>query len=211
MRGCWFVAVPMLAVALRVPPAPARSAASMSAAIAQALSSSLGKDPRTSTLSEERLGQLAEASAREVNAASVSSSDAVRLVLTLEDFEAAVERGAATGKLTVFKFYAPWCRTCASIKNNYMALAEGVMPKKMRYKMQAGSSFADVCDFHEIEYTAARPLCAQCNITSMPVVHVYAGGQLQLCTKLAKTSFVGFCNKLAQCTDYVMLGIEPET
>ena len=71
------------------------------------LSSSLGKDPRTSTLSEERLGQLAEASAREVNAASVSSSDAVRLVLTLEDFEAAVERGAATGKLTVFKFYAP--------------------------------------------------------------------------------------------------------
>jgi thiol-disulfide isomerase/thioredoxin len=172
-----------------------------------------GRDPRESQLSGEKLAQLAEA-CKPVNPASASTSDSVTPVLTIEDFEAALAHSASRGRLTVFKFYAPWCRTCTSIKKNYDAMAGGVMPKTMRYKMQAATNFAEVADFHEIEYTAARPLCAMCNITSMPLVHVYAptaagGGpphsQLQLSSKLAKSSFISFCNRLAETVDEVLL------
>ena len=53
-----------------------------------------------------------------------------------------------------------------------------------------------------------------CNITSMPLVHVYAPtaagrspphGQLQLSSKLAKSSFISFCNRLAEAVDEVLL------
>jgi hypothetical protein len=52
------------------------------------------------------------------------------------------------------------CRTCTSIKKNYDAMAGGVMPKTMRYKMQAAANFAEVADFHEIECAIASP-CPQ--------------------------------------------------
>jgi len=190
-------------------------------------SAELGHDPREREpqLTEEKLVQLAEAS-KAVNPATASTSAAVTPVLTLEDFEAALAHSASRGRLTVFKFYAPWCRTCISIKKNYDALADGVMPHKMphtswrmRYRMQAAANFAEVADFHEIEYTAARPLCAMCNITSMPLVHVYGptgpglpNGELHLSSKLAKSSFISFCNRLAEAVDEVLLpgGNAPE-
>ena len=112
--------------------------------------STLGRDPRGSQLTEEKLSQLAEAS-KEVNPATTSNSDAVGSVLTMEDFEAALAKSASRNRLTVFKFYAPWCRTCTSIKKNYVAMADGAMPKTMRVRMQAAANFAEVCDFHEIE------------------------------------------------------------
>ena len=43
----------------------------------------------------------------------------------------------------------------------------------------------------------------------MPLVRVYANNKLQFSSKLAKTSFVGFCNRLAECTDSVLLGLLP--
>ena len=69
-----------------------------------------GRDPRESQLSGEKLAQLAEA-CKPVNPASASTSDSVTPVLTIEDFEAALARSASRGRLTVFKFYAPWCPT----------------------------------------------------------------------------------------------------
>jgi hypothetical protein len=39
-------------------------------------------------------------------------------------------------------------------------MAGGVMPKTMRYKMQAAANFAEVADFHEIECAIASP-CPQ--------------------------------------------------
>ena len=50
-----------------------------------------------------------------------------------------------------------------------------------------------------------------CNITSMPLAHVYrptvgpAHGELQLSSKLAKSSFISFCNRLAETVDEVLL------
>jgi len=169
--------------------------------------SAVGRDPRESQLSDEKLAQLLDAS-KAINPASASTSESVTPVLTLDDFEAALAHSASRGRLTVFKFYAPWCRTCTSIKKNYDAMAGGAMPKTMRYKMQAAANFAEIADFHEIEYTAARPLCAQCNITSMPLVHVYSPrGELQFGAKLAKSSFISFCNRLAETVDAVLLPV----
>ena len=151
MLRCWLLAAPLLS-ALRVPfsaPALPRSSSVRMMDLATQ-PSTLGRDPRESQLTEEKLAQLAEAS-KEVNPASASTSAAVSAVLTLEDFEAALADSASRGRLTVFKFYAPWCRTCTSIKKNYDAMAGGVMPKTMRVRMQAASNFAEVADFHEIE------------------------------------------------------------
>ena len=151
MLRCWLIAAPLLS-ALRVPfSAPAlRRSSSVRMMDLATQPSTLGRDPRESQLTEEKLAQLAEAS-KEVNPASASTSAAVSPVLTLEDFEAALADSASRGRLTVFKFYAPWCRTCTSIKKNYDAMAGGVMPKTMRVRMQAASNFAEVADFHEIE------------------------------------------------------------
>lgn len=209
MRYGWLLATPLLS-ALRLSPASPRRSAVLSMADS-ATPQFFGRDPRDSPLSEEKLAQLAEA-CKPVTGSSASTSDSVTTVLTLDDFEAALAASASRGRLTIFKFYAPWCRTCASIKKNYEAMAGGVMPKTMRYQMRAASTFAEVADFHEIEYSAARPLCAMCNITSMPLVHVYGPSgdstdryQLQLTSKLAKSSFISFCNRLAESADSLLL------
>ena len=152
----WLLLVPLLS-ALQLPPAPAppRSAAVRMTVSVEPPPNALpplefGRDPRESQLSDEKLEQLAEA-CKPVNPASASTSESVTPVLTIEDFEAALAHSASRGRLTVFKFYAPWCRTCTSIKKNYDAMAGGVMPKTMRVRMQAASNFAEVADFHEIE------------------------------------------------------------
>ena len=116
MRYGWLLAAPLLS-ALQLPPAPAPP---RSAAVRMTLSAApqpnalppleFGRDPRESQLSDEKLAQLAEA-CKPVNPASASTSDSVTPVLTIEDFEAALAHSASRGRLTVFKFYAPWCPT----------------------------------------------------------------------------------------------------
>ena len=116
MRYGWLLAAPLLS-ALQLPPAPAPP---RSAAVRMTLSAApqpnalppleFGRDPRESQLSDEKLVQLAEA-CKPVNPASASTSDSVTPVLTIEDFEAALAHSASRGRLTVFKFYAPWCPT----------------------------------------------------------------------------------------------------
>ena len=116
MRYGWLLAAPLLS-ALQLPPAPAPP---RSAAVRMTLSAApqpnalppleFGRDPRESQLSDEKLVQLAEA-CKPVNPASASTSDSVTPVLTIEDFETALAHSASRGRLTVFKFYAPWCLT----------------------------------------------------------------------------------------------------
>ena len=107
MRYGWLLAAPLLS-ALRLSPAPPRSAVlSMAGSTAP---QSFGRDPRGSPLSEEKLAQLAEV-CKPVTGSSASASDSVTRVLTLEEFEAALAASASRGRLTIFKFYAPWCRT----------------------------------------------------------------------------------------------------
>ena len=107
MRYGWLLAAPLLS-ALRLSPASPRSAVlSMAGSTAPQF---FGRDPRGSLLSEEKLAQLAEV-CKPVTGSSASASDSVTRVLTLEDFEAALAASASRGRLTIFKFYAPWCRT----------------------------------------------------------------------------------------------------
>ena len=110
----WLLLVPLLS-ALQLPPAPAppRSAAVRMTVSVEPPPNALpplefGRDPRESQLSDEKLEQLAEA-CKPVNPASASTSESVTPVLTIEDFEAALAHSASRGRLTVFKFYAPWC------------------------------------------------------------------------------------------------------
>ena len=107
MRYGWLLAAPLLS-ALQLSPAPAPPRSAAVRMTVSATPSAFGRDPRGSQLSDEKLAQLAEA-CKPVNPASASTSDSVTPILTIEDFEAALAHSASRGRLTVFKFYAPWC------------------------------------------------------------------------------------------------------
>ena len=65
----------------------------------------------------------------------------------------------------VFKFYAPWCRSCFSIKPLYERVARGPLSSR--------------ADFYEVDLGASRVLCTLANVAKLPVIHIYdTGGTL---------------------------------
>lgn len=69
---------------------------------------------------------------------------------------------ASDERLMVVKFFAPWCRTCKSIKAKYEKLARE----------------RDDIAFYEVSFVAAKPVCKHCGITYLPTMHVYSKGEL---------------------------------
>jgi hypothetical protein len=131
MRYGWLLAAPLLS-ALQLSPAPAPPRSAAVRMTVSATPSAFGRDPRGSQLSDEKLAQLAEA-CKPVNPASASTSDSVTPILTIEDFEAALAHSASRGRLTVFKFYAPWCPAVLTRDPEYVRGRHGTPGARLGY------------------------------------------------------------------------------
>ena len=75
-----------------------------------------GRDPRYAppwiTENSALMQELHEASSAEPKPATASDPRLVGSLLALEELSEAVARGTREGRLTVIKYYAPWCRSC---------------------------------------------------------------------------------------------------
>lgn len=146
--------------------APPRPPLSMDEYEARA-ANKLGRDPRDAppwiTSNAGLINELA-AQAAAPKAAFASSTSAVSPILTLEEYEAAINRATEANRIAAFKFYSQGCRACLTIKPFYEKMSESPM--------------SDFVDFYEIDASAARVLCHYANIKPTPVVHVYTKGEL---------------------------------
>jgi Ca2+-binding EF-hand superfamily protein len=73
---------------------------------------------------------------------------------------------AATGKLAVVKFFAPWCRACKAIELEYKKTAKS-------YKGGADSSSAD---FYEVDISKDKELCKRQQVMAFPSIQFYVPG-----------------------------------
>ena len=127
-----------------------------------------GRDPRLAppwiTENTEMLAELALLSSTQPNPAYSSTSSAVQSMLTLDDFEAALERARKHNRLVVIKFYQARCKACLNARAGYEKAAKGPL--------------AERADFYEVDQSVGRLLCTLAKIDQLPVAHVYSGGQL---------------------------------
>ena len=145
-----------------------------------------GRDPRrASTELTHNTTKLAALEDATVEPAKHSKSAGIPILQTLDDFNVALDKANAAGKLMVVKFYAPWCMACKSIKTKYQAVA----------KLRAASA-----DFYEVDYAAARVLCALAGVAGMPGAHIYdASGEFRVSLGLTgKGRFAAFITALEQ-------------
>lgn len=178
-------AIPAAAAAAKVPP-PAAAAPS-----ALELKQKLGRDPRLAPPELARNATLlaeidARSVAQPVAAFASTACEAVGSLQTLDDFESALAAAAADGKqLVVVKFYAPRCRACLAARPKYEALAKGPLGL--------------VVNFHEVDFSASRALCALARVLAFPSVHVYEAG------KLVDTRLVSHPDRVAELEEALML------
>jgi len=110
------------------------------------------------------LRELALLSRTQPNPAYSSTCSAVSAMLTLEDFEAALERARKNNRLVVIKFYQARCKACLNARAPYEKAAKGTL--------------AERADFYEVDVSVGRALCTLAKIEQLPVAHIYSGGQL---------------------------------
>jgi len=127
-----------------------------------------GRDPRLAPQwvreNPKMLKELALLSRTQPNPAYSSTSSAVSSMLTLADFEEALESAGQSDKLVVIKFYQVRCRACLNARAPYEKAAKGPL--------------AESADFYEVDASVARALCTLAKIEQLPVAHVYSRGQL---------------------------------
>ena len=127
-----------------------------------------GRDPRLAppwiTENDQMLRELALLSRAAPAPAYAATSAAVSPVHSLADFEAALERATAGGRMVVFKFYQARCKACLSARAAFEKAAEGPL--------------AEHADFYEVDASVARVLCTLAKVEQLPVAHVYARGEL---------------------------------
>lgn len=127
-----------------------------------------GRDPRLAppwiTENLQMLRELALLSRAAPAPAYAATSAAVSPVHSLADFEAALERATAGGRMVVFKFYQARCKACLSARAAFEKAAEGPL--------------AEHADFYEVDASVARVLCTLAKVEQLPVAHVYARGEL---------------------------------
>ena len=129
-----------------------------------------GRDPRLAPQwmmeNPKMLKELARLSSAEPNPVYSSASAAVSPIVSLDDFEAALQRAgeADPDRLVVVKFYQVRCRACLNAKAPYEKAAKGPL--------------AERADFYEVDASVARALCTLAQIEQLPVAHVYSRGQL---------------------------------
>eukprot|EP00183_Erythrolobus_madagascarensis_P005932 CAMPEP_0185846726 /NCGR_PEP_ID=MMETSP1354-20130828/2267_1 /TAXON_ID=708628 /ORGANISM="Erythrolobus madagascarensis, Strain CCMP3276" /LENGTH=231 /DNA_ID=CAMNT_0028546923 /DNA_START=94 /DNA_END=789 /DNA_ORIENTATION=- len=78
------------------------------------------------------------------------------LLLSVDALEHAL--CAASDKLVVVKFYAPWCRSCRMI---------GKQLEKLRAKYGAQ------VEFYDVSFETAKPMFRELGIKAMPTIHMY--------------------------------------
>ena len=129
-----------------------------------------GRDPRLAPQwmmeNPKMLKELARLSSAEPNPVYSSASAAVSPIVSLDGFEAALQRAgeADPDRLVVIKFYQVRCRACLNAKAPYEKAAKGPL--------------AERADFYEVDASVARALCTLAQIEQLPVAHVYSRGQL---------------------------------
>ena len=127
-----------------------------------------GRDPRLAppwiTENHQMLRELALLSRAAPAPAYAATSAAVSPVRSLADFEAALERASAGGRMVVLKFYQARCKACLSARAAFEKAAEGPL--------------AEHADFYEVDASVARVLCTLAKVEQLPVAHVYARGEL---------------------------------
>ena len=130
-----------------------------------------GRDPRLDeypwiTQNVELLAELAAKSSAVPDPTTASISPSISPIVSLAQFEAAIDRGASSGRLVCFKYYAPWCASCLAVA-------------KPLYEQAAGGGLhSDAVDFYEIDGGCARELVALADVRSYPVAQIYAHGAL---------------------------------
>ena len=148
------------------PPPPTRPTLSLEEYEAAA-ANELGRDPRDAppwiTGNAQLLAELTATSSTP-KPAFASSSEAIAPICTLADFEAAVGEAQRAGRILAIKFYSPSCRACLNIKPLYERMADGPM--------------AEHVDFREVDADASKLLSSYANIKPLPVIHLYAHGEL---------------------------------
>ena len=129
-----------------------------------------GRDPRLAPQwmmeNPKMLKELARLSSAQPNPVYSSASAAVSPIVSLDDFEAALQRAgeADPDRLVVIKFYQVRCRACLNAKAPYEMAAKGPL--------------AERADFYEVDASVARALCTLAKVEQLPVAHVYARGEL---------------------------------
>ena len=129
-----------------------------------------GRDPRLAPpwIAEnvELLADMAARSSAVPDPTTASSSDSISPIVNLAQLEAAIDRGASSGRLVCLKYYAPWCASCLAVAKPLYEQAAG------------GGLYSDAVDFYEIDGGCARELVALADVRSYPVAQVYARGAL---------------------------------
>ena len=87
---------------------------------------------------------------------------AVKTIGSVWELDEAILDAQQSERLMVVKFFAPWCRSCKSIKPRFDKLARA----------------RDDIAFYEVSFVAAKETCKHCKITYLPTMHVYAKGEL---------------------------------
>lgn len=106
----------------------------------------------------------------------------VGTITTRDELDAAVASAKAANSLLLVKFFAPWCRSCKSIKPRFEALAS-----------KSPHSFTEIC------FTASRQLCRELVIEMLPTVFIYANGELQARPQISLRRWRALLQEIERC------------
>ena len=119
-----------------------------------------GRDPRFAPAAIS--GSLLRIFARppgKPKAATASASPTITPIVSLAEFETALQRSTAAERIVVIKFYSPSCRSCLTIKPLYDKLSQGLL--------------GDSADFFEVDTVAARALVKLAGIERAPTIFLF--------------------------------------
>merc|ERR1719217_1019093 len=100
---------------------------------------------------------------------------------SVPELNSAIAGGQGSSKLTVIKFFAPWCSSCKSIEPKYARTA----------KQQSENA-----DFYVVDFSASKQFCKACGIKFMPVAHIYADGVLKEALPIGAKAYPKFTQQL---------------
>ena len=121
-----------------------------------------GRDPRFAPAAISGSSLLRSILARPAGkpkAATASASPTITPIVSLAEFETALQRSTAAERIVVIKFYSPSCRSCLTIKPLYDKLSQGPL--------------GDSADFFEVDTVAARALVKLAGIERAPTVFLF--------------------------------------
>ena len=107
-------------------------------------------------------------------------------IRSVGELSAAVAGASSNSKLTVIKFFAPWCSSCKSIEPRFDRTARAQ---------------AENADFYKVDFSASKAFCKTCEIKFMPVAHIYADGKLTAAMPLGTKAFPKFAKRLEEVVD----------